>query len=75
MVSFRVLQTNGTPVPGKQVIVRTLGRWDFGITGVDGLVHLPLEPGENGRIIIGGQSVYLGDLGLDTLFYDPPSPN
>lgn len=75
MVTFRVLQTNGIPVPDKQVIVRILGQWHYGITGHNGQVSLPLCPGLNGRIIIGGQSVYLGTLGLDTLFYDPPSLN
>lgn len=68
MVTFRVLKTNGHPLSNQQVIVRTLGQWDFGITSRNGEVSLPLHHDVIGRIIIGGKSVYLGQLGIGIIY-------
>ena len=69
MVSIRVLETNGTPVSGKQVIAYRLGKWDFAITNKAGMFELPfIEPAETARVIIGGKSVYLGEMTVNTIY-------
>lgn len=63
-VSFRVLTCQGAPVPRQQVIVRVCGRYEYGITDAEGFVAFPLSPNVQGKVIVQGQTRYLGALAL-----------
>ncbi len=67
MVMFKVMKTDGLPLSSQQVIVRTTGRYEYGITDHQGYVSLPIDRAAEGKIIIGGKTVYLGDFELTIL--------
>ncbi len=75
MVTIQVIQTNGHPIPHRQVIVRVpeRGRYEYGITDGQGVVHLPLSVQESGSIIVGGKKVYIGLLDLHRLVVSVPT--
>lgn len=61
MVSFRILNSDGTPARKRRVIVKNPGHWDYGLSGQDGTVEIPhIFP--SGELIVGGRTVYQGDL-------------
>ena len=66
MASFTIVDTHGLPVRNKQVIINALGERAYGITDENGYVFIPITASK-GKIIVGGQTVYFGNLDLDAI--------
>ncbi|MEZ4827334.1 MAG: hypothetical protein R3C61_13805 [Bacteroidia bacterium] len=60
-VSFQVVYADGSPACSQQVILRTLGDVQFGITDQDGFVTIPTCD-EEGKIIVLGKTRHYGYL-------------
>ncbi|MEZ4775878.1 MAG: hypothetical protein R3D00_22040 [Bacteroidia bacterium] len=61
IISFQVINKDGSPVPSQQVIIRTLGDMQFGITDYQGFVSIPTRD-DSGNIIIQGKTRHCGYL-------------
>lgn len=60
-ISFQVIYPDGSPVQSQQVIIRTIGDMQFGITDYYGYVTIPTRD-DSGNIIIQGRTRHCGYL-------------
>ncbi|MDX2247905.1 MAG: hypothetical protein SF052_14060 [Bacteroidia bacterium] len=61
IITFQVVHSDGTPVPSQQVILRTLGDMQYGITDYYGYVTIPTRD-DSGNVIIQGRTRHCGYL-------------